>query len=848
MNNININDFPINLKNKDYESLKKYKKDIIMTLINTSFSEEDKIRLLRDNNFINTIGDEYLELMLNNMSFKSVFNMLQNKELLNRINKLNINLSNTDYLFIPTYLESSDLISKVSNTMLKNMLMNISKEQTINYLKIDYINKRLTKQDIIDIAVNKGINLYTEYNILNTLNKLELTDYINNMWQKKIDFTLVNNKHAKKLLFDNVDYNVDEAIYLYEFINSRSCLTIQDSINDVDSYKSVIASLLIFGINKTKDLIEKGNKKINFNTLLNFKNKHVSEQLNLFVEDNKNIMLNFGKKIVHALDNNDIEYINSVVNLLNFYKFGDPNKMFTSYKEGLISKDKIIEYGNYFSNYLGNIKIQQLGNSFNDIVYNEVTLKSSTLYKYKQKLKKEKIKKLKVKVLIRSLYNNEYYKHFYKNNLDFDKLSDKIANLFGKNANLSDIIYNILLPYTSNNFTIDKALKRLGVEKNSPLYQIYEDMVNKVINKINHFTSYYIDTDLIMEAYQKDIDNYLNENNEHLSLKEENYNVRNRILSLNDIRLLFKDIDLSKIDNDTNTQNFILEHYIYICEGYYNDLVNSFGTFISSKSYNSNLYYLDNKLLNKRLNNPILKGIDKSILKQVINKDKLIANTYIDMAKMAKSSIPYIEGVVNDIKYETIVYPSEELLVLDNIIIDQNISYIKTSDNKIIKVKRIGNTIIFDTDSDLVKDIGKEIINVAKNADDQIDFVLTTNNYAKGIKIDSTIIPTLSEDRDYTLLIANKTINKDNISTNYNLYEQPNTKPIIINKLSSTSQINKVNAFLYAYSIINNTPYEEIDINDCNKIIYYPNMIITYDLNNNEKTITLDKKNKTRLV
>ena len=92
----NINDFSL-----DYPSVKQLSKDqllninilkkfnfeTIVTIINNYYTEEDKIALLRSDDFIEYIPDYTLEMILNNMFFNSVFNMLQNKRIFNKIRR-----------------------------------------------------------------------------------------------------------------------------------------------------------------------------------------------------------------------------------------------------------------------------------------------------------------------------------------------------------------------------------------------------------------------------------------------------------------------------------------------------------------------------------------------------------------------------------------------------------------------------------------------------------------------------------------------------------------------------------------------------------------------------------------
>ena len=255
----NINDLDIH----NFDNLKKFPKDIMLTIINNYYTEEEKITLLRNKEFIETTPPLFLELMLNNMNFIAVFNMLQNENIASKISYLDLSIHSRDYFLIPSYLESEKLIQKVNHRMLKNMLINLEKEDVINYLAKEYILKKLTNKDLIEISIKKDINLVNEINLINTLNKNELIKYINGIWHKKIDYTFLNNKYVQETLFNYTDFNLEEVIYLYELINTKSVLTIQKNPHTISSFKAVISAYLLLGIEGTKELINTGNSKIN---------------------------------------------------------------------------------------------------------------------------------------------------------------------------------------------------------------------------------------------------------------------------------------------------------------------------------------------------------------------------------------------------------------------------------------------------------------------------------------------------------------------------------------------------------------------------------------------------------
>ena len=58
--------------------------------INDNYSEDDILNSLRDDDFVNDMSGYAIELLLNKISFKAAFNMMQRQIIFNKIHNLNV--------------------------------------------------------------------------------------------------------------------------------------------------------------------------------------------------------------------------------------------------------------------------------------------------------------------------------------------------------------------------------------------------------------------------------------------------------------------------------------------------------------------------------------------------------------------------------------------------------------------------------------------------------------------------------------------------------------------------------------------------------------------------------------
>ena len=308
--------------NKDtshtFNAIKKYDAEYIIDFINEEFSEDEKISLLRNKEFIEMIPSKLLSLMLNNMSFISVFNMLQNKDLFDKVNNINVKLNAKDSLFINDCLNNSDLVNKLNHNMVKNMIINTSKNDAINLLNEHYIINKLSTDDYIEIAIIKKINLINEVPIINKLSKNEVIKYINGYWKNKLNYSLIDNEYIKRTIFSYSDINLEEPIYLYDYLTTKNNQNIKDTIHDLSAFKACVAINEIFGLQRALEIINTNKmdldaikntfKEVDISKINNTSNLKIFIIMNIkdYLDNKYNLTINFGTIINYFKD----EYIN----------------------------------------------------------------------------------------------------------------------------------------------------------------------------------------------------------------------------------------------------------------------------------------------------------------------------------------------------------------------------------------------------------------------------------------------------------------------------------------------------------------------------------------------------------
>ena len=127
---------------------------IMIEAINHRFEEEDIVNILRNDTFITDTSAYGIELLLNKLSFKSAFNMLQRKIIFNKINNLHVNVDEKDAIFFKGFLDSPVLVNKSEHNMIFEMLNILDKDDVLYYITLPYVMNKLSNYEIINLALN----------------------------------------------------------------------------------------------------------------------------------------------------------------------------------------------------------------------------------------------------------------------------------------------------------------------------------------------------------------------------------------------------------------------------------------------------------------------------------------------------------------------------------------------------------------------------------------------------------------------------------------------------------------------------------------------------------------------
>ncbi|MBR1416509.1 MAG: hypothetical protein IJ572_01665 [Bacilli bacterium] len=467
----------------NYNNIKDYDYDEIITIILNFYSEEEIINLLRDKEFINKIPSYYLELIINNISFTSAFNMLQNEIILNKVNNICIRLTPKENLFINDCLSLNDIVNKLDHAMLKNMLLNSNRDYVINYLSSKYIINKLTNDDIIDIAILKNINLINDINYINKLSKNEIIKYINGILQKNINYDLLNNTHVKKIFYD-VDYDIDEVIYLYDLLSTKTNHNIKDVDNSISSYRSVIFIYKIFGLKFSMTLLDDINIGLNDITNL-FKNVDlnrisITKDLILFIKKYYKDVLN------HKYDGLIIDFSTIINNYKEIYNQYD--NLYTIEKELL--KELNIDTNNLSNSTLKNIINNEYDSNIKNRI-NKINRNNKDYINFKGIYKEYTYETItNEEQLLSNIENDHVIKITHNNNIHYISLKFVNNIIYIKDNNLEDLsdvikeIANKLLSDSINYVILDsdKNIDGIRLYNNFVLISYNQNITKSLLN------------------------------------------------------------------------------------------------------------------------------------------------------------------------------------------------------------------------------------------------------------------------------------------------------------------------------------------------------------------------------
>ncbi len=515
----NIKDELRNRIFNDYNLFNRFSDTVIVEAINNYFNEEEILNLLRNNSFISDISNYAMELLINKLSFKSVFNMLQRKEILDKVNNINIELTERDSIFFKGYLDSPSLVSKTIHNMLYAMLKYFNKEEIMYYITSPYVSNKLINGEIIHIAVLKNISLEELISAEVLKEKLEKNDYIeyiNKSWEFNIDLSIFYNRDVCKLLFNLTDEQIDrinfeEVNYLFENVRMKSVLSTQVTKYTLMTYKSVLCSYLVFGLNETIKLISDGNKGLKLDDVKQLQKDIVNEKLLQFRENNAALIQNIAKKVKTNLlslaNYDDINsfakqlrkntYLDNILFLMldanydtynNIIEIFYNNMKYFEYNE-YQSKKELYDYCNGFVKKFINNKYNEINDEFDDIILNNFKIKENILYGKRKTLGREFINKLKLKLFVRALTDPKKESYVFAFNDDFPILEIKdeyIKHLKNENVEFDNIVQHVLTPLMNERFDKDNCLSKLDIKKPNN-YDDYYDYINdlQVVTKLN---------------------------------------------------------------------------------------------------------------------------------------------------------------------------------------------------------------------------------------------------------------------------------------------------------------------------------------------------------------------------
>lgn len=685
------------LRNKifdNYNLFNKFIDTIVIETINNYFEESDILNILRNDSFINEASSYSLELLLNKLDFKSSFNMLQRKCILDRINNLNVKISEEDSMFIKGYLDSPLLVSKSDHIMLYEMLTKINKEEFIYYINLPYILNKLNNTEIINLSIYHDLKINQLLDLNNIFENLLTTDivyFINASWEKDIDLSIfLNDKICKKIFnLDDKQYkkiNFEEVNYLFETIRMKTLLSKQNSKITVLTYKSVLASYLVLGLDRTINLVVNGDINISLDDVKKRQKKIIDEKILLFKENNSTIFQNMSKKIINNLNGlgqyADIyeftnlvrknTYLDNILYLMlnnNYDNFNNIINTFYSYKQYSLydkfeSRKDIYDYTNDFIDLFIKNKEKEYNKDFEAVVFENFKVKEKILYSERTKKGKEFLKKLKLKIFVRALTDNnkDIYIKFFDKGFDIHHIKEKYLKYLGnENIEFEPFLEHVLIPLVNNRFDEENCLNKLNISKPDKL-EIYNN-------------------------YLKDLENVTKLNSEIDYLKE--FFDSKKILSIMNYICYGTDIDfkikvktrrkiedLYSIAKQINNEIYIDKSVLKYIYNYDIDIYN-LDELIEYKKYQEILEDLITKTYNY-VNRHILSSVIKvtyanDYLKEIDNASYVfpITNKYYEPKKRV-FSMKDIEKIFNGFEIDTSKKTNEELiefLLQDNNII-----------------------------------------------------------------------------------------------------------------------------------------------------------------------------------
>ena len=693
---------------KNYNLFNRFLDTVMIEAINNCFKEEDIVNILRNDVFVNDMSSYAIELLINKLSFKAAFNMLQRKIIFDKLNNLNVKIDIKDSIFIKGFLDSPILVYKSEHSMLYEMLNILAKDDVIYYIQLPYIMNKLSNYELINLVLNKEIDLEAFINNKELRKKLNLTDIIqliDKSFEKNINLNIFNNKELAKGLFNLSDeqfakINFDEVNYLFETVRTKSILSKQESKVTVLSYKSVLTSYLILGLEETIRIVSDGDKDITLDEIKNLQEEIVNEKLLMFKENNSSVFQNMAKKMIKNLQeiepNDDLNifaqrirentYLDNLIYLMLDNNFDSYNNIINTlygyvqyfdYDEYASKKD-IYEYAKSFITlYLEN-KALEYNNDFEKIILRNFKVKENVIYNKRKEIGKSFIDKLKMKLFVRALTdpNKDSYINYFRDNYPINELKKKyICYVANEDVDFESILEHVLTPIINDRFDKENCLNKLGIHKpkDTDEYIKYLNDLKSITylnSKIDKYKETYSDEEVIMLMNYVCYGNKIPFQLKKRKLKELN-KLGNIIEELNGeiyidksaLKFIYKDnMDIYNIDEIIEYNNYleILDEIISKTKSYINrnmdnekikkyfahDYFKAINTDDCIFPINNNYYEPKKRVFSLRDLETIFNGYDLSNYKKVNSK---LRHFLFEKKNLIMVADGYYEGIVDNL-------------------------------------------------------------------------------------------------------------------------------------------------------------------------------------------------------
>lgn len=482
----------------DYSLFNRFADTIMIEAINHRFNEDDIVSILRNDTFVEDMSSYAIELLLNKLSFKSTFNMLQRKAIFDKIKNLHVKVDIKDSIFFKGFLDSPILIYKSEHNMIYEMLNLLNKDDVTYFIALPYILNKLSNYEIINLVLNKDIKILEVVEndeLYYKLNTTDIIELINRSFDKRVDLDIFKSAKLSKKLFNlseeqvnNIDF--DEVNYLFETIRMKSILSKQETKITTLSYKSVLTSYLLLGLEETLTLVNDGNKDVTLKDIKDLRNEIIGEKILLFKENNSSIFQNMAKKIVANLEEvgecEDLKdfaskvrhnsYLDNIVYLMLDNNFDTYNGIidklygYVKYNEydNYAAKKELYEYSKAFIDVYISNKAAEYNDEFEKIILLNFKPKENVIYAKRKEIGKEFLDSLKFKLFVRALTdpNKEIYYNYFRDGYPVENVKEKYLKfLANEEVEFDNILEHVLHPIVNNRFDKENCLNKLGIKK-----------------------------------------------------------------------------------------------------------------------------------------------------------------------------------------------------------------------------------------------------------------------------------------------------------------------------------------------------------------------------------------------